>query len=525
MIAIGASSADMDRGLRDARKKLRSFGADAKKSLGGLGKKALGGGLGALGAGFGIQAAGGLTEMVTEIFDVEKALTRLQISGSMTGAELASFRDQALAVSKATGVSRAEIVKGAAAYVMMTGDAKGAAEASQLFAEIAAGSGANMEDVAKSAAALRQNLKIDPKDFRKAFDVLIKQGQLGAVEISDLSQQLAAVAPQFGNFSGSKTVEGMSELGAMLQVVRQGFGSVEEAGTGFRGLMTQIEKNQKKLKKAGINIIDPKTNKMKSLLSLIREMKDNKGLQKTGAMFDLLGEAKAVQAAGLLMERLEEVDRIKRDSLGSDQVAKNNAIWQASASGKMAKAWESVKNSLAEAFTPERIEAFAAALVKVTDLLVKAVELVDEITRSLDDVKDDAMTQKLAKTGKTGFRIGEDGMPQTFVSRQDKMNRAAELSGMTDAALADQGGTSAQRDKAVKQLMDESMMQNSEQQIAGGFNAGIAKQKAEVSARLLTGITGAITEGFKNAAVNMDGTKVKSVLDNNQVNLKTPKRH
>ena len=519
MISIGASSADMDRGLRDARKKLRSFGADAKKTVGGLGKKALGGGLGMLGAGFGIQAAGGLTEMVTEVFDVEKALTRLQIAGSMSAAELESFRQQTNAVSRSTGVARGEIVKGAAAYLAMTGDAKGAAEASQLFAEIAAGSGAGMEDIAKSAAALRQNLKIDPKDFRQAFDVLIKQGQLGAVEISDLSQQLAAIAPQFANFAGSKTVSGMADLGAMLQVVRQGFGSVEEAGTGFRGLMTQIEKNQKKLKKAGINIIDPKTGKMRDMLGIVRQIAANKALQAPGKLFEVLGEAKAVQALGLLIGKLDEVDQIKRDSLGSDQVAKNNAIWQASSAGKIAKAWETVKVSLAEAFTPERIEKFAKVLGQAADIMAKIVGFTGDVIDFLDTASDPAGAE----------RTGAEVAAQRQIVDKMGLSPEARKAELGRRALAMEAGTGSSmfgnqdnnleaaqilaKEAGIILARDDSWAKTGNGAVAPAMNSPEALQRA---------LTDAIARA--KIVVNLDGGVVGKRIENSPNELKSPKR-
>ncbi|MDQ3295071.1 MAG: phage tail tape measure protein [Myxococcota bacterium] len=397
-IELGVTTSDMEKGLADARRKLRSFGADARKSLGernlkgkfGMDPKKLGGKSKTFGGGFlgGALAGGlvtsGLMTAVGDIIDVEKALTRLQIAGEISTGDMATFRAEMMRVSNATGVSRNELVKGAAAYTALTGDAKGAATATQLFAEIAAGSGASMEDIARSAAALRSNLKIDPKDFRGAFDVLIKQGKMGAIEISDLAGELAKVAPQFGAFAGSRSVAGMSELGAMLQVTRQGFGGAEEAATGFNGLMTQIQRNAKKLRKAGVEIIDPKTGKMKNLLSIVRQISTNQKLMKPGALLETLGEEKAVRAMGIIIENLKEVDRIKSESLNSDQVAKDNLIWQQSAAGKISRAMEIAKNKIAEAFTPERIEAFAGALIKAANGLVAIIDALDMIISKMD---------------------------------------------------------------------------------------------------------------------------------------------
>jgi TP901 family phage tail tape measure protein len=433
IISIGAEAKDVDKGTRAAEKKLKGFGKSAKKILkGGLGLAKSG--LGMLGTGLGIQAAGGLVEMGADIMDVEKQLARFQIAGEVSNTTMADFRDQLMKVSNATGVSRNELVKGAQAYVSLTGDAKGAIAATQLFAEVAAGTGASMDDVSATAAALKQNLKIDPKDFRKAFDVLVKQGKIGAIEIKDLASKMANIAPQFSTFAGARSVEGMSELGAMLQVAKQGFGSADEAATGFNGMMTQINRNQKKLKKFKINVVDPKTGKFKNLLQIVKEIGANKDLMKPGALLDVLGEEKAVRAMSVLIENLRTVDQIKRDSLNSDQVAKDNLAFQASTAGKLQRSFESLKNAVAEAFTPERIEAFVALLGKMLGLIKTAAELVDHIAKPVDAKRDFAGAERESAKGKTIAekaaiadrleREGAQGLARRHGGQMGKINMA-----------------------------------------------------------------------------------------------------
>lgn len=421
MIAIGADAKGLDKGLNDAKKRLKGFSKSTSKILG-KGAGVAKGGLGMLGTGLGIQAAGGLMAMGADIMNVEKQLARFQIAGEVSSATMSDFRDELKNVSNATGVSRNELVKGAQAYVALTGDAAGAIEATRLFGEVAAGTGASMEDVSATAAALRQNLKIDPKDFRKAFDVLVKQGKIGAIEIKDLATKMANIAPQFSSFAGSRNVEGMSELGAMLQVAKQGFGSADEAATGFNGMMTQLNRNQKKLKKLGIKVVDPKTGKFKNLLQIVREIGENKAIQKPGAMLEALGEEKAVRAMSVLIENLKEVDRIKRESLNSDQVAKDNLAFQASTAGKLQRAMETAKNVIAEAFTPDRIERFAAAVVKLGDAFAKIVGFISDIAGHIDEMNlgSDAgkkMTADFASQGLTHDDSGKALSPEESKKR------------------------------------------------------------------------------------------------------------
>ena len=88
-----------------------------------------------------------------------------------------------------------------------------------------------MDDVATTGAALSQSLKIDPADFEKAFSILNSQGKAGAIELKDLAGEMASLAPQWQR-AGSSGVEGMTNMGAALQIVRRNFGSASEAAPG-----------------------------------------------------------------------------------------------------------------------------------------------------------------------------------------------------------------------------------------------------------------------------------------------------
>lgn len=404
-VELKTSAAGMDRGLNDAKRKLRSFAReeaaasrakarqqaaadkkaaraakDAQRRTIGFGHSVVAG----LGAAAGFDLAGGIGSMVSEVFDVEKELTRFGIDAGMSAQQMAEFRASLMATSEATGQSRLNLAKMAHGYQILTGDAKGAASNLQLFAEVANATGATGEDIAATAAALH-NMKLDPSQMRGAFDILVTQGHQGAIEIRDLAGQLSSLQPMFAAFAGGKSVHGIAELGAAAQVMRKNFGSAEEMATGFRGAMSQLMSPaiEKKLKAAGANILhrDPKTKKMvlNDWQDIIKSIKDSKlGNDQIGlrGVFTNIRAFRAIQAA---VDNYEEMARLAKEAEGSNQVAVDNQKYMESSTGRIAIAWEHVKNSIANAFTPERIEAFAGAIEKTAKFLVDSVGLMDRL--------------------------------------------------------------------------------------------------------------------------------------------------
>lgn len=404
-IEITANRSTLERDLHDARRKLRKFERDARRELGMPAarkrKRDSGGMFGNVGAmlgaggiaGAALGVVGGLSGVASEAVDYERSLTRLQIAQGKTAAQMADMRDVLLRTSLATGIARNDLLSGVSAYQALTGDTAGAASAVELFGRVATASGATMDDVAGAAAALRNNLQIDPADFERAFDILITQGQAGAVELRDLAAELSSVAPQFTRFAGGSGVDGLNDLGAAFQVIRQGFKGPAEAATGLNALMTALGQNAAKFEKAGVRIFDkdPKTG-VKTFRGFLRVVEDIGRSKLAGdptALTKAFGSSEAERAFNQLARAPGMLRELIETSAGSKAVAKDFETYIASPAAKIEQAVNRLKLAFAEAFTPDRIERFAGAVMKAADAFASFVELTesayDFVTTDDDD--------------------------------------------------------------------------------------------------------------------------------------------
>jgi TP901 family phage tail tape measure protein len=381
-LTLGADR--FDQGLARRGRDLRKFARDGERSLGSLGRRAGGGAGGALksigniaggvlGGGLAMAGIGGAASIVEDVMDFERGLTRFGIATDMSDAKLAAFRGSLHEVSRASGLNREELMNGAAAYVALTGDAEGAAGGVALFAKVANATGASMADIAATAAAMKTNLRIDPKDFEAGFSALAVQGKAGAIELRDLATLLAGVAPQFAQFKGGEGAQGLAEMGAALQVIKQGFGSSAEAATGLRALMVSMNRNAGKFQQAGIKIYDrdPKTGakRLRAFSEIVDAIANSKLAKDPSLLTKAFGSDEAKRAYDQLVLNAGMMDDLMAKASDKNAIDRDAARYQESAAGRLDKAWNGIKLQIAEAFTPERIAAFITALEHIVEMI------------------------------------------------------------------------------------------------------------------------------------------------------------
>jgi hypothetical protein len=393
-IEISAASSQLDAGLRDAASKVNRWALGISSTTAGM-LKTVGKPLATIGTGALHRAGAGATDFVADQAKATKGfegdLVRLGIAGDLNRLQLDKMREAALKHSTQLGIGKEQIVKGTQAYVDLTGDVAGATQSMEDFARISAATGATMDDVSTSAAALRV-AGIQLKDMPNVYSGLIAQGKQGAVSLKDFAGQLAELLPKWGQLKGGNTAKGVNELGAALQIARTGFGSASEASTGLQRMVSNLVQNAKHLREAGVNVFDfDKKTGVKSLKSfeeIMKAIEKSKIVKDPELLKKVFESSEGLQAFNMLMKGRQALDGQESSwrkliAAGGDykMLAKDLGTWLDSAPGKADQAWEKLKNKIAEAFTPDRLESFA-------ELLEKAVEKAGDLVDKLAEIKD-----------------------------------------------------------------------------------------------------------------------------------------
>ena len=450
-IELGVGTRNMDPGIREARRKLRAFEreqaaaakarerADARQKkewagrTGGAGSSLVGA---AKGVGFGLATmagldlAGGLVGMASGLVDTERQLTRLQVTGEMSSAQLVQFRAEMLRVSEATGVSTSELLAGASAYVGFTGNTEAASKSLELFARVAKATNAPMTAIAGVAATLDKNMHLDPSEWGAAFDILIKQGHMGGVELDGMADSFAKVGAMYASvFEGGASTKGLREVSAMGQVLQNLTHDSQTTATYLTDFFGDITHNAKAIRALGIEPfrVDPKTKKkvLKDGLDLLHAFANSKAAKDPELLQKLFPEKRGRMALDYLMANVGEVDRINTASTDSNQTAKDYAIYQESAAGRIEVAMNRVKVAITAAFTPERAAAFASMLETVGNDIAKIIGWLGDLPDALD------RAEKRSQTGKySDYSIDlahEEADKYADASPAEKKARAIEL--------------------------------------------------------------------------------------------------
>jgi hypothetical protein len=106
------------------------------------------------------------------------------------------------------------------------------------------------------------------------------------------------------------------------------------------------------------------------------------------------------------------MQRLSQETLKANDIAEDYAKRQATASARIAKAWNEVKVGIAEALTPERIEAFTAAITGTLKIAGQLVASVSQLAGGIRDIlKLDFSTttkQKQSVAKKFGDRFSDE---------------------------------------------------------------------------------------------------------------------
>jgi len=116
-------------------------------------------------------------------------------------------------------------------------------------------SGAATGDIANTTQAMTRHLGIQIRDLEAAQDMITRGGELGEFELKDMARYLPSMAPA-AKAVGMEGKKGLAYMVAMLQVIRAGTGTAEEAAASANNIFQKMESEETagKFKKMGVDL-------------------------------------------------------------------------------------------------------------------------------------------------------------------------------------------------------------------------------------------------------------------------------
>lgn len=242
-------------------------------------------------------------------YNFETVLTDIAMKGDMSSEATNKLRSRILGVSNATGIAKEEVASYLGLLIKQTGNVDLATNSMALMGKVAVASGAKMGDLAGIMAKL-PSLGVKTKDAKEALNILLAQGEAGAMELENIPSAVGRMAAPAAKM-GVSGLKGIQQMGTLLQLTQRGFspGQEGEAANAASRFLDYMMKNRVKVEqKLGVSL-GKKTKKgfkfkdlgtiMQTLGAAVSTGRGGDIMQKSGAeLFGLKGQ-KAVTQLGI----------------------------------------------------------------------------------------------------------------------------------------------------------------------------------------------------------------------------------
>ncbi|MDP3407234.1 phage tail tape measure protein [Bosea sp. (in: a-proteobacteria)] len=204
---------------------------------------------------FGVYGAASMLNGANKAFATnERAMTRIAVTADASAEAQQASWTQLQQLARETALPIDKVRAGLDALVASGRSLPEAMGFLPAVAQTAQASGAEVADIAKTADSVGESFKIAGKDMQTAFDIMAAGGKAGKFELKDMARYLPSLGPAASaiGFEGKK---GLADLVAMLQVMRKGAGTSEEAVASMNNVLAKMEsdKTTKAFKNLGVD--------------------------------------------------------------------------------------------------------------------------------------------------------------------------------------------------------------------------------------------------------------------------------
>lgn len=300
---------------------------------------------------------------VRQVGNFNDRLLRLGIDAGVADDKLGSLKQQILDTANAGNVrvDPGQILDAIDAIVEKTGDLTFAQDNIRNIGVAIQATGAEGQAIGEILAEFQKMDIKAPDQVLRAIDILNVQGKEGAFTLKNLAALGPRVITAY-TAAGRGGVDSLREMGAALQMIRQGTGSSEMAATAFEATMRTFT-DPKKIKDlktlAGIDVYEHLANGekvLKPINQLMAEIVRTAGgdISKIGSIFDAEAVRAFNAAAGEFnrtgeLAMLDKYYQVQADGQRTQQDAARGAKGFAASMQTLSNAWQTfADNNLAE---------------------------------------------------------------------------------------------------------------------------------------------------------------------------------
>lgn len=219
-----------------------------------------------------ILTGGGLGAAAMQVADFDAQMVRMGTDVGMSAEQVKKFKSQILSVANAPDIRIGNAELGASISELMakTGDIKFADENIRNLGIGIQGFGADAKDVARMVGVFHQKQIADVAGVELAYDRLYEQFAKGSVSVADIARE----SEKLFSLTRREGVEGIAEMGALMQIFVKTTGSAAEATTSIKAVMNSFSDLEKLkiLQNGGINVFEGDGKTLRDMTKLLPEI-------------------------------------------------------------------------------------------------------------------------------------------------------------------------------------------------------------------------------------------------------------
>lgn len=375
-IEIEASASRLPAALRAALGKIRNFGEEVGKVGAGVVKSTALGFVHGVGMSVANRGLDLLIDQGKKVIDFQRELTRLGIDLNKQPAEMQQIGKEIREISNQTGIGADKVLAAGRDYADLAGLQAFTVERMSLIARAAQASGSDVSDMAALMFTLTENMKVPDNQLEDTIGGLINQAKYGSIHFKELAKELVALGSVYSQY-GIAGREGAIQMGAQMQLARHGFASASEAATGVLRIYRSLPQHASKFAKAGVDIWKPGSKTvLRPFEDIIHQIQKSRLSLDREALIKSFGRTEGERFYQVLVALTDQYDQLKQAGEANGVVARDLATYTESSAGRIDVAMERVKNSFAEALTPERIDQIVGGIEQIAGSMPKIVEAI-----------------------------------------------------------------------------------------------------------------------------------------------------
>lgn len=219
-----------------------------------------------------ILTGGGLGAAALQVADFDAQMVRMGTDVGMSAEQVKQFKAQIMSVANAPDIriGNADLGASISELLAKTGDIKFADENIRNLGVGIQGFGADAKDVARMVGVFHQKQIKDVAGVGLAYDRLYEQFAKGSVSVADIARE----SEKLFSLTRREGVEGIAEMGALMQIFVKTTGSAAEATTSIKAVTNSFSDLEKLkiLKKSGINVFEGDGKTLRDMTKLLPEI-------------------------------------------------------------------------------------------------------------------------------------------------------------------------------------------------------------------------------------------------------------